>query len=578
MALVLVFLYGLIRLVIMGASLSTTYDELRKVQASSSSGDLNSVAGSLAKAVNSSAAAAAGADDPIVQTWNWIPFLGADFSAVGKVSRDGHLILQAAEQVFNYTSNLQQAKGVINTNTLAALRDSVVALNDSLQNANADFAGIKPADLHFGLADKVSTAKTLIAKTASAMNVATPMAKIGTALISAKGTQHWFIATQNLAEARAQGGIIGAYAIVTVSDGKISLNRFGSDVELLGMGAINFGSYPQELRDLWGVNLADWRDINASANAPYAGQLVYDGWKQHTGQALDGVIFVGQGTVAHLAAAGGEINVRGNALNGGNIVDFLTKGIYAKYTDVGTKNAVVTEVMKALFANLTTKKIDTKAFLSSLSDEKTGDRLVAWSSHKDIQQSLTEQGVAGVVSTHMGPNALITLNNGGGNKLEAYAHLSAKYTQGKCGLQTFDGYYARQSQITVSITNGAPKSGLPAYVTPRLDEDFGVAPRPAGSNRELVSIYGPVGSDDNGFFVDGKAYFVSAGVDRGHPVWVFDVELQPGETKQLKVKFVEPIADQNAELLKGKPTLTPPIMLNPARVFVTAGPQCSVQK
>jgi hypothetical protein len=287
---------------------------------------------------------------------------------------------------------------------------------------------------------------------------------------------------------------------------------------------------------------------------------------------------VGQGTVAHLAAAGGDINVRGNALNEKNIVDFLTKGIYAKYPDVGAKNAVVTEVMKALFGNLTSKKIETKAFFASLANEKTGDRLVAWSSHKDVQQSLIQQGVAGVVSNHMGPNALVTVNNAGGNKLEAYAHMSATYKQGKCGLQTFEGYYARESQITVNITNGAPKSGLPAYVTPRLDEDFGLAPRPKGSNRELISIYGPVGANDTGFFVNGEAYFVSAGVDRGHPVWVFDVELQPGETKQLKVKFLEPIADQNSELLKGQPTLTPPIMLNPARVFVTAGPQCSVQK
>ncbi len=575
-ALVLVFLYGVIRLIIMGASLGSTYDELKKVQASSS--DFNSVAGSLAKAVNASAAAASAADDPIVQTWNWIPFIGSDFAALGTVSRDGHKILQAAEQVFNYTNNLKQAKGKLNANTVAALRDSVVSLNDSLQTANGDFAGIKPADLHFGLADKVTTAKALISKTASAMNVATPMVKIGAALIGAQGTQHWFIATQNLAEARAQGGIIGAYAIVTVNNGKISLSRFGSDVELLGMGPINFSSYPQELRELWGVNLADWRDINASANAPYAGQLVFDGWKQHTGQSLDGVIFVGQGTVAHLAAAGGDINVRGNALNENNIVDFLTKGIYAKYSDVGTKNAVVTEVMKALFSNLTTKKVDTNAFFASLANEKTGDRLVAWSSHKDVEQSFTEQGVAGVVSTHMGPNALVTVNNAGGNKLEAYAHLTATYDQGKCGAVTFEGYYARESQIVVNVTNAAPKSGLPAYVTPRLDQDFGLAPRPKGSNRELISIYGPVGSNDNGFFVNGKSYFASAGVDRGHPVWVFDIELQPGETKQLKVKFLEPIADQNAELLKGQPTLTPPIMLNPARVFVNAGPQCSVKK
>ena len=581
MAFVLLFLYGVVRISIMGASLGSTYEELKKVQASASGGDLSKVAGSLTKAANASAAAAAAAEDPIVQTWNWIPFLGADFSALGTVSRDGHKILQATEQVFAYTNTLRQSggsatAGTLNPKLVTALRDSAVALNDALQTANTNFAGLNPDGLHFGLGEKVSTAKELIGQTAKAMRVATPMVKIGAELVSAKGTQRWFIATQNLAEARAQGGIIGAYAIVTVTDGKIKLSRFGSDIELLGMGPINFESYPQELRELWGVNLADWRDINASAHSPYGAQLVYDGWKQKTGQSLDGVIFVGQGTVAHLAAAGGDIVVRDNQLNEGNIVDFLTKGIYAKYTNVQTKNQVVTEVMKALFKNLTTNKIDTSAFFASLAGEKTGDRLVAWSSHKDIQQRFAQEGVAGIVSEKWGPNTLVTVNNAGGNKLEAYAHFYAKYTQGKCGAVTFDGYYARESEIVVRVRNSAPKSGLPAYVTPRLDEDFGLAPRPKGSNRELISIYGPVGSEDAGFFVNGNLYYASAGIDRKHPVWVFDIELQPGESKSIKVNFLEPIADQNGELLKGKPTLTPPILLNPARVIVNAGPVCSL--
>jgi hypothetical protein len=378
------------------------------------------------------------------------------------------------------------------------------------------------------------------------------------------------------AEARAQGGIIGAYAIVTVSDGKIKLTRTGSDAELNGFGPIRQSSFPEDLVELWGVDMAVWQDINASAHTPYTGQVISEAWKNATGQTIDGVIFVGQGTVAHLAAAGGDIKVRDNDLNEQNIVDFLTKGIYAKYPNVGEKNAVVTEVMKVLFKNLTTNKIDTSAFFASLADEKTGDRLVAWSSNKEIQQRFAQEGVAGIVSEKWGPNALVTVNNAGGNKLEAYANFYTKYTQGKCGAVTFDGYYARESEVEVRVSNKAPKSGLPAYVTPRLDEDFGFAPRPKGSNRELISIYGPVGSEDAGFFVDGKEYFASAGIDRSHPVWVFDVELQPGESKVIKVKFLEPIADQNGELLKGKPTLTPPVLLNPARVVVNAGPTCSL--
>jgi hypothetical protein len=583
MAFLLLFLYGLIRIIIMGVSLSNTYGSLEDVQSAAKTGDLGAISATLSKAVTSSGAAASAADDPIVQTWNWIPFLGSDMVALQHISRDGHKILQASQQVFAYTNNIKLGNGTgengaLKPETVRALRDAVVALNGAIHTANKNLGAIDPNSLHFGLGERVATAKALIAKTSDAMDVATPMVKIGAEVLATEGTQRWFIATQNLAEARAQGGIIGAYATLIVKNGKVSLDEFGSDVDLNKRGPINYTSYPEELRQLWGVDLTDWRDINASANAPYAGQLAYDGWKQHTGQSLAGVIFVGQGTVRHLVAASGEIKVRDNVLNTDNIVDFLSKDIYAKYPDVATKNAVVSDVMKVLFSHLTKQPINTSAFFASLANETTGDRLVAWASNKEVQQTFVQEGVSGQVPTNMGSHALVTVNNAGGNKLEAYAKVYVKYAQKECGQMTFDGYYARKSEIVVRVSNLAPKKGLPAYVTTRLDEDFGLAPRPKGSNRELISIYGPVGSEDAGFFVNGKDYFASAAFDRKRPVWVFDIELQPGETKTIKVKFLEPIADQNAELLKGSPSITPPVMLNPVRVEVAPGPQCSVQK
>ncbi|NBR24569.1 MAG: DUF4012 domain-containing protein, partial [Micrococcales bacterium] len=72
-------------------------------------------------------------------------------------------------------------------------------------------------------------------------------------------------------------------------NGKVKLEEYGSDKTLLKMGSINYKNYPAELRDLWGVDLSDWRDINASAHAPYAAKMLADGWQQHRGQKIDGV-------------------------------------------------------------------------------------------------------------------------------------------------------------------------------------------------------------------------------------------------------------------------------------------------
>jgi len=78
--------------------------------------------------------------------------------------------------------------------------------------------------------------------------------------------------------------------------------------------------------------------------------------------------------------------------------------------------------------------------------------------------------------------------------------------------------------------------------------------------------------------VNGKKYYASEALDQGHPVWVFDIELQPGETKALKVSFVEPIADAQSTVFTQAPSLIPPVMFNPVRSVVNAGPQCSAHK
>ena len=576
---VLISVYSAVRIAIMAVSLNNTYGALTALKSSSSNLSTEEINRHIDDAVSASAAAASGADDPIVKMWTALPVFGADLNAVATLSRDGHSVLQAAQQAVKYALSVTVAKPQSvapgGLSTVAALRDSVVVLDSALQNANSDISFIDPARLHFGFGQKFATAQNLLAKAATASSVANPMIQVSTDLLEAKGTQHWFIATQNLAEARARGGIIGAYSVLSITNGKATITSIGSDKTLLAMGPINYSSYPQDLRDLWGVNLADWRDINASAHAPYAAKLIYDGWYQKTHQKLDGVLFVGQGTVAHLIAAAGPVSVAGNNLNYSNIVAFLSKDIYAKYPDVTKKNLVVGQVMQAIFTNLSTKKINVTDFLASLLNESTGDRMTAWSSHATEQTKFASEGVAGVVSEQMGSNVLVTMNNGGGNKLDAYSHLKIDYTRAECSKTTADGYPGRASQVSVAVTNAAPKSGLPAYVTPRLDDDFGTAPRPKGSNRELVTVYGPVGSYAESLSVNGKDYLGVAGVDRMHPVWVFDIELQPGETKTLRVNLIEPIIDENLVALSAAPKVIAPITLNPAAISVTAGPTCS---
>jgi hypothetical protein len=200
---------------------------------------------------------------------------------------------------------------------------------------------------------------------------------------------------------------------------------------------------------------------------------------------------------------------------------------------------------------------------------------MAWARDKKTQQIFSKYQIAGEVPTGFGPNVLVTLNNAGGNKLDAYTTVKADYLLGICNVDTFTGYQGRKSRVTIEVTNSAPK-GLPAYVDMRLDDNFGES-RPKGSNRNLVTIYGPVGSEAESLTVDGVEDFAINGMDRNRPLWIFDLQMLAGTTRTIVLNLVEPINDDNMEPVPPKQILTGPVMLNAPTLSSSSNGQCSLK-
>jgi len=578
-ALVLFIVYAIIRVVLMVVSLQGTMGEVDNLRTAAANKDLGAISVGLGKASDAMAMADSSANDPIVQLFGYAPIIGSDIRAASIVSKDGRLVIQAAEQVTSVANQLIKSgigkKQLTDSALVASLRDGMSQMDDAVQKLNADLATIDETQLHFGLDSKVGSAKELVSSFATASSRLTPLVQVGTTLLEQPGKKRWFVSIQNLAELRGTGGITGAYAVIETNNGKLKLDEYGSDKRLLKLGRINYKNFPEELRDLWGVDLADWRDINASAHAPYAAQLLADGWQQLRGQKVDGVLFLGQGVVSQLSGAVGPIEVRGVTVDKDNAVDFFAKDIYAKFTDVEAKDAVVGEISSEMFKRLIEGKVSGGGLFAAAANDKTGDRVMAWARDKATQQIFTKYQVAGAVSSAFGPLVDVSVNNAGGNKLDAYTTLKADYILGICNVDTFTGYQGRKSRVSIEITNSAPK-GLPAYVDMRLDSSFGEA-RPKGSNRNLVTIYGPVGSEAESITVDGVEEFAINGIDRNRPLWIFDLQMLAGTTKKIVVDLVEPINDDNAEKVSAKQVLTGPVMLNAPTLSSSSSGECSLR-
>jgi hypothetical protein len=96
-ALVLFIVYAIIRVVLMVVSLQGTMGEVDNLRTAAANKDLGAISVGLGKASDAMAMADSSANDPIVQLFGYAPIIGSDIRAASIVSKDGRLVIQAAE-------------------------------------------------------------------------------------------------------------------------------------------------------------------------------------------------------------------------------------------------------------------------------------------------------------------------------------------------------------------------------------------------------------------------------------------------------------------------------------------------
>ena len=524
--------------------------------------------------------AAAVVNDPLLAPIRWLPVVSSDFSAAktlvlslsGILEKSKPVLAALEDFAMSADSRVSDSKALTDNN----LATKVTKIIDVVNRSRNSLEEIETKNLHFGLDSKIKLALSKLDELSIGLTHLKPLIAVLEPILANHEKQTWFVATQNLAEARGTGGILGSFALLEIKNGHPSLAGAGSDQDLDRLGRVDPKALPRSLQILWGGTPDEWRDINVSSHVPYFAKQIAETLSAKKIK-IDGVIVLGQGTVAQLVSATGGMNIDGVEVTGENIGDFLAKGIYAKYEDVGAKNAWVKEFMHTLFARLAKRNFDYSGIWSAATNTISGDRISAWANSKQLQARFLRDGVAGEVSSEPGSVAQISLNNAGGNKLDAYLELEATYSLGQCGVATDLGLPGRRAKLEMLISNKAPKSGLPKYVTPRADL-FPGQKLILGSNRTLVSVYAPTDSTIDFFTLNGKTVFASQGFDHKHPVWVFDLSTKPGRSYRLIANWVEPTVDASGKNTQIAPRLIAPVAFNPVKTSVHTTGVCAAQK
>ena len=354
-------------------------------------------------------------------------------------------------------------------------------------------------------------------------------------MLGADGPRRYLLVIQTNAESRGLGGLPGVFAVVSARNGKVGFDQFGNDSDITGQAHVDLG------RDFarWYGDLGVQRlfvNSTASPDMPSDARIWMSMWQDQTGQRLDGAIATDPVALSYLLKVTGPLTLSdGTQVSSDSIVRLAESEAYSRFRS--------TPARKRFFVMLGRQTADHvlhsagghgTALLDALEQAAGERRLLVWSAHPDEESQLAPTSLGGVVPTGPAPLTALVVNNGGGNKLDYYLDRTLTYTPGSCA----DG--RRQTTVTITLTNTAPKHGLPPYVVIRSDQPQW--PPPAGTNRALLTLYTTDGSRLVHATLDGDDITdrVLPGRDKGHPLMSYDVEIRPQQAVTFQLTLSEP--------------------------------------
>ncbi|RAG85775.1 hypothetical protein DN069_09715 [Streptacidiphilus pinicola] len=389
-----------------------------------------------------------------------------------------------------------------------------------------------------------------VAWLAGAAGEARTAVRLAVPALGGSGPRSYFLGFQTNAEARGTGGLVGAFGVVTANHGRITVHDLSSDDAM--------APAPAPVADLGAAFEARYgaaessrllANSNLSAHFPYAAQIWTGLWRRRTGQRLDGAIATDPVGLAQLLEATGPVRLpSGELLTASDTVALTESTSYARYTDKAARKRFLVQVAQAVSEALLHGRHDPVSLLRALGHLSADGRLRMWSADPSVQAALEGTELAGIVPERPGPYAALVLNNSAGNKLDYYVDRSLRYDLGPCA----GGY--RTSTVQIRLTDRAPTSGLPSYITLRSDDP--THPHPPGSTLVWVSFYASMGAQLWDAELDGRPLLMSPSEERGHLVLSTEVELIPGRPRAVDLRLLEP-ASSAAPVVPVQPLVRP---------------------
>lgn len=520
------------------------------------SGDPAAAAGDLARLQSDIAAGHARTTGPAWWLASHVPWLGSPLDVTRMLADEGRILAdQALPQIVAAATTLDPhqlrvAPDQVDLHRVVAAQPSLaraVPIVDAVQRRVTAMSGSWLGAVAHGRSSLLDQLDGL----ATDLHDITVAADLAPAMLGADGPRHYLVVFEGDSEVRGVGGILGGWALLDADRGRMHFVRYGSDRDFGTYSAdVDLGS---DFNSLYSGDAPTHLVTNAdlSPHFPYAAQIWGSMAEQALGVPIDGVIAADPEFLAQLVSVTGPVSLPdGTKLTSDNLVQELDVDVYRRFNDDSVaRKAFFVDAAQAVAHAVFSRHLDTQALLRAFTQAADQRRLVLYSSVAAEESQLAAFAIGGTLPETTRPFVDVVLNNASATKLDGYVHESVTYRRESCA--------AGQASVTVTLTNDAPTSGLPSYVTDGL---AWTGPHVPGTDGVIVGLYGTSGSLPQQASVDGKPAYVASGDERGHPVTTTQVLIPPGQTTTVVFTVDEPAATGPAMVLRqplaNEPTIT----------------------
>lgn len=422
---------------------------------------------------------------------------------------------------------LRGQDGAVDIEQVRALVSAVNGLDTVLQPAATEFAVLDDDWLVPPIADVTQRASRELASAARASAQYRPLMQVAPELLGNAAPVRYFVLFGTPAEARELGGLLGAYAVVEVDNGRVSLLEAGNNSDLINrsqaedltLDVEGYSEFFVEIYepDTYAQNFTGIPDLTFAANA------IQDVFGEFAGAPLDGVVYLDPYAVEAIVGLTGPLRVDGlqKPLNGRTTADFLLKDQYVQFDDPEERKAFLVTMLEQTFSSLLGVDIsDPRRVTNLLLPVVQAGRLQVTMFDEDINERLARTDLLRRWPENTGSDFLSLLeSNAAPTKLDAYLYRDWAYDL------TFDPETGKTSgTVTLTLTSTATPD-LPAYVTSPDEEIVGLEERRPQDNWTFVSLITPLNS--NSVTVNGVPEELVAFNELGYARWFARASVAP---------------------------------------------------